>query len=104
MRSWQPTLLGAAEPERLEGQRVGADYFEVLGVRPALGHEFAPSDDAAGAAPVVVISDGLWRRRFGADPGIVGRNVTLDGLPHLVVGVMPRDFENVDAPVCVAGR
>ena len=98
MRSWQPTLLGAAEPERLEGQRVGADYFEVLGVRPALGQEFAPSDDAAGAARVVVISDGLWRRRFGADPGIVGRNVTLDGLPHLVVGVMPRDFENVAAP------
>jgi hypothetical protein len=98
MRSWQPTLLGAAEPERLEGQRVGADYFEVLGIRPGLGQEFAPADDAAGSAPIVVISDGLWRRRFGADPGIVGRNVTLDGLPHLVVGVMPRDFENVDAP------
>ncbi len=98
MRPWQPTLLGAAEPERLEGQRVGADYFEVLGVLPTIGHEFEPADDAASAAPVVVISDGLWRRRFGADPGIVGRTITLDGLPHLILGVMPRDFENAAAP------
>ena len=98
MKPWQPTLLGAAEPERLEGQRVGADYFEVLGVSPAIGREFAPADDAAGAAPVALLSDGLWRRRFGADAGIVGRTITLDGLPHLVLGVMPRKFENTAAP------
>jgi putative ABC transport system permease protein len=98
MKTWQPTLLGAAEPERLEGQRVGADYFEALGVVPAIGHEFEPADDAAGAAPVVVISDGLWRRRFGADQAIVGGTITLDGLPHRILGVMPRDFENAAAP------
>ena len=98
MKPWQPTLLGAAEPERLEGQQIGADYFEVLGVRPALGHEFSPADDAAGAAPVAVLSDGLWRRRFGADPGVIGRTVTLDGLPYQILGVMPPRFENAAAP------
>jgi putative ABC transport system permease protein len=98
MKPWQPTLLGAAEPERLEGQQIGADYFEVLGVRPALGHEFSPPDDAAGAAPVAVLSDGLWRRRFGAEPGVIGRTVTLDGLPYQILGVMPPRFENAAAP------
>jgi putative ABC transport system permease protein len=98
MKPWQPTLLGAAEPERLEGQQVGADYFEVLGVGPAIGRELDPTDDGAGAAPVVVLGDGLWRRRFGADPGIVGRTISLDGVPHLVLGVMPRGFENIAAP------
>jgi putative ABC transport system permease protein len=98
MKPWQPTLLGATVPERLEGQQVGADYFEVLGVPPALGRDFDPSDDVAGAAPTAVLGDGLWRRRFGADPGIVGRTITLDGIPHLVLGIMPRGFENIVVP------
>jgi putative ABC transport system permease protein len=98
MRPWQPTLLGAAEPERLEGQRVGADYFEVLGVLPTIGREFERADDAADAARVAVISDGLWRRRYGADRGVIGRSIILDGRPYLLLGVMPRGFENVVAP------
>jgi putative ABC transport system permease protein len=98
MKPWQPTLTGSAEPERLEGQRGSADYFRVLGVVPALGHDFDPLDDHPGGADVAIISNGLWRRRFAADSGIVGRAVTLDGMPFTVIGVMPRSFTDVLAP------
>jgi putative ABC transport system permease protein len=97
-RPWQPTLSGAAEPERLDGQRVSASYFAVLGVAPAIGRTFTPSDDRAGAPPVVVLSDALWRRRFNADPAIAGRTVTLDDQISTVAGVLPASFENVLAP------
>jgi len=97
-RSWQPTLSGAAEPERLDGQRVSASYFSVLGVAPAIGRTFTPSDDRAGAPVAVVLSDALWRRRFNADPAIAGRTVTLDDAMCTVVGVLPASFENVLAP------
>jgi putative ABC transport system permease protein len=98
MRTWQPTLTGSAEPERLEGQRVGAGYFRALGVAPALGAAFTESDDRVNGPNVVVIADGLWRRRFGGDPAIVGRRVTLNDSPFTIAGVMPRGFENVLAP------
>lgn len=97
-RSWQPTMTGSAEPERLEGQRVSAGFFEVLGVAPALGRHFQDADDREGAPLVVMLSDGLWRRRFGGDPAIVGRVITLDERSALVIGVMPGDFVNVLAP------
>ena len=97
-RDWQPTLQGAAEPERVPGQRVTADYFAVLGIAPVLGQGFRPADDRAGAPDIVIINDGLWRSRFGGDPGLIGRSITLDGRPFTVVGVMPRRFENVLAP------
>jgi putative ABC transport system permease protein len=95
MKAWLPTLLGAAEPERLEGQRVSAAFFDVLGIRPAIGRGFQPSDDRRGGPNVVILSDGLWRRRFDGDATIVGRDVTLDDARHTVIGVMPRTFENV---------
>src|SRR5262245_984461 len=98
MKPWQPTLTGAAEPERLEGQRVSAPYFQTLGVRPATGRDFEAPDDRPDAAPVVVISDGLWRRRFAGDPSVVGRNVVLNDARFTVVGIMPVGFENVVAP------
>jgi putative ABC transport system permease protein len=97
-KSWQPTITGADEPERLAGQRVSAGYFRVLGVAPALGRDFLASDDRLKGPDVAVISDGLWRRRFGADPSVVGRQVALDDKPYTVVGVMPAGFENVLAP------
>lgn len=97
-KPWQPTLKGAAEPERLDGQRVGASYFRVLGVPPALGQDFQPADDRPGGANVVILSDPLWRRRFAGDPAIIGQPITLDGDAFVVTGVMPRDFENVPAP------
>src|SRR5688500_9407799 len=97
-RPWQPTMLGGAEPERLEGQRVSAGYFDVLGVAPALGRAFRAAEDRRGAQRVVVLGDALWRRRFGADPGVLGRQVRLGEDVYEVVGVMPRSFENALAP------
>ena len=97
-KAWQPTLTGRDEPERLDGQRVSASYFQVLGVSPILGRPFAASDDRVNGPNVIVLSDALWQRRFGRDPDIIGRQITLDGSSHLVVGIMPRDFENVLGP------
>ena len=94
---WQPTLTSAGDthPERLDGQRVTADYFRVLGVRVAIGRDFAASDDVLNGPKVVILSDALWRRRFGADPGIVGRQIILDGELWTVIGILPRGFDNV---------
>ncbi|HSC27846.1 MAG TPA: ABC transporter permease [Vicinamibacterales bacterium] len=97
-KPWQPTMTGRERPERLDGQRVSARYFQVLGVPPIIGRSFQSSDDLLNAANVVVLSDGLWRRRFEADPAIVGRQITLEGSGYDVIGVMPPDFENVLAP------
>jgi putative ABC transport system permease protein len=97
MKPWQPVMVGPAEPERLEGQRVSAQYFRALGVRPALGRDFDAADDTPGGPRVAIVGDGLWRRRLGADPTIVGREIRLDDLAYVVVGVMPRGFENVPA-------
>jgi putative ABC transport system permease protein len=98
MRVWQPTLTGQAQPERFDGQRVSASYFRALGVSPAMGSDFQESDDQLNGPAVVIISDGLWRRRFSEDAEIVGQQVTLDSKLYTVIGVMPRAFENVLAP------
>ena len=98
MSPWRPTAIGPAEPERLNGQRVTASYFRVFGVAPALGRDFVTSDDQANGPRVIILSDALWRRRFAADPAIIGRSVTLDDDPHLVIGVMPKTFESAIAP------
>jgi putative ABC transport system permease protein len=97
-KAWQPTLKGRDQPERLDGQRVSASYFQVLGVSPILGRPFAASDDRVNGPNVIVLSNALWQRRFGGDPTIIGRQIILDGSGHLVVGIMPRDFENVLGP------
>ena len=93
-RTWEPALSGFDIPERLEGQSVSAGFFRVFGVSPRPGRAFTAEDDRPGGPPVVLISDRLWRRRFGADPGVVGRPITLDGNPHEVIGVMPAAFEH----------
>ena len=98
MKTWQPTLVGTAEPERLTGQRVSWAFFRVLGVPPMLGAAFQASDDRPDGGRSVILGYGLWRRRFAADSSIIGRTVRLDGDDHLVVGVMPPDFENLLAP------
>jgi putative ABC transport system permease protein len=83
-------LTGAGEPEMIRGLGVTTNLFEVLGVAPALGRAFTSGDPDD--AKIVVLSDGLWRRRFGARRDVVGRSITLDGAPHTVVGVMPPGF------------
>ncbi|HSM05075.1 MAG TPA: ABC transporter permease [Longimicrobiales bacterium] len=98
LKPWQPTLTGGEEPERLEGQSVSASYFDVLGVQPVLGAGFDAAADRPGGRLEVILSDALWRARFGADPGILGRTVRLDGDPYTVVGVMGPTFENATGP------
>jgi len=94
-KPWQPTLEGGSEPERLNGQAVGSDFFRVLGVMPARGRAFTAAEDRSGGPRVIVISDALWHRRFGGDQAIVGHTITLDDDPWLVVGIMPPSFEDV---------
>ncbi|HVG35450.1 MAG TPA: ABC transporter permease [Pyrinomonadaceae bacterium] len=96
MRPWQPTMTGPAE--RLDGQRVSASYFRVLGVPPVLGRDFDPSEDELNGPKVAIISEGLWRRRFGGESTIIGRQITLDDNPYTVIGVMPGAFENLLSP------
>ena len=98
MKLWQPTLSGVDQAERLDGQRVSAAYFRTLGVHPALGRDFQPADDTVNGPKVVILSNGLWRRDFGGDQNIVGRQIRLDGDSYTVIGILPGGFENVLAP------
>ncbi len=82
-----------AEAEQLETGRVAGPLFDLLGVKPAIGRGFTPADEQAASPPTVILSDGLWRRRFGGDPSIVGRALQLGGRTVEVVGVMPPDFQ-----------
>ena len=86
-------LTGAGDPERLEGRRVSANLFPLLGVDPQIGRVFTAAEDQPGAQRVVLLSYALWQRRFGGDPNIVGRALTLNGESHVVVGVMPARFQ-----------
>jgi putative ABC transport system permease protein len=98
MKPWQPTLAGGNQPERLDGQQVSAGYFRALGVTPVLGRDFRAADDVLNGPKVVIVSDGLWRRRFGGDTTVLGHPVKLDGELYTLIGVMPRGFDNVLAP------
>jgi predicted permease len=86
-------LSGAGEPELLNGARVSANLFPVLGVQPRLGRGFTEREDQDGSDRVVIMADSLWRRRFQSDPAIIGRKLLLDGAPYEVVGVLPPGFE-----------
>ena len=87
---------GTGDAERVGSVQVTDGFFATLRVRPQLGRLFAAEDDRPGAARVVVLSDGLWRRRFGADPSIVGRAITLNAMPVTVAGVLPADFRHIE--------
>ncbi len=98
--TFRTTLTGAGDATELPVQYVSAGIFRILGVRPALGRDFTKQDDAPGVG-VVIISDRLWRQRFGADPTIVNRSIQLDGRPNVVAGVMPAGFSILDRTVDV---
>ncbi len=90
---WPVNLTGAGDPERLQGAAVTATFFPTLGVDVAQGRAFLPGEDQQGRNNVVVVSDGLWRLRFGADPQLIGQTLTLDGASYTVIGIMPPGFQ-----------
>src|SRR6202046_5649953 len=102
-------LTGAKQPERVEAVNGSFSYFSMLGVTPQVGRLFGPQDFAPGFAPEAVISDGLWRRAYGADPNVLGRTIRIDGDPLTIIGVLSRGFRHPgpttsgDAEVFAAG-
>ena len=84
------TLTGNDNPERVRGSRVTASLMPTLGIAPKVGRAFTPEEDISGSEPVVILSDGLWRRRYGGDPTLLGRTIQVNGLSRTVIGVMPR--------------
>jgi putative ABC transport system permease protein len=93
-REW--SLTGTGEPERLRGELISAPYLSTLGVTPALGRDFTPEEDRqAGINGVVLLGHGLWQRRFGGSPGVLGQVIGLDSIPHTVVGILPPGFRGM---------
>jgi putative ABC transport system permease protein len=95
------TLSGAREPVLVEGGRVSANFFSLLGVKPAIGRAFLPGEDAHGATPVVLLSNRLWRQRYSADPKILGKSLSIDNGVYTIIGVLPAGFQFQDALVDV---
>ncbi len=85
-------LSGTDEPERIQAGRVSTNFFSVFGIKPALGRDFLPEEDELKSGRAVILSQSLWRRRFNADPGLIGRTITLNDLPYTVVGILPPEF------------
>ena len=94
--AWWPagskTLTGVGDPVRISGDQATANYWKVFYIKPVIGGYFTDDDAREGAAPVVVLSSALWRNRFGGDPAIVGKSITLNGNPTRVVGVAPPEY------------
>src|SRR5919107_3562895 len=99
---WSATFLGGGEPERVPGTQVGDGFFRVMRGTPLLGRVFLPEEQEEGKDNVIVLGHGLWLRRFGGDPSVVGQAVSLGGRPYTVVGVMPEEFrplpESLNSP------
>jgi putative ABC transport system permease protein len=92
-RLWLPTFAGAAEAERIPAMRVSANFFDLLGVRPAFGRTFRTEDDRPDAWRSVILSHALWTRRFGSDPQVIGRRIRMNDQEFQIVGVMPASYE-----------
>ena len=85
-------LTGSGEPEELLAGAVQANFFQMIGVRPLMGRTFSSGEDRRGREHVVILSYQLWHRRFGGDPGVLGRSIVLGGAPREVIGILPPDF------------
>jgi putative ABC transport system permease protein len=90
---WSPALSGSDIPESITALRLTAEMLPMLGVKPLLGRVFTSDEDRPGRNSVAVLGYGLWQRRFSGDPGVIGRQIALDGVEYTIVGVMPRDFQ-----------
>jgi predicted permease len=82
-------ISGACEPERVDGVKISANFFDLLGVKPLLGRWFRAEEDQVGAGPVALIGDGLWKSKFGSSPDVLGKTITVDGRSCTIVGVVP---------------
>ena len=89
---WLPTMTNQGEPERINGASVTIRFFEVLRTSAGLGRLFLPEDNQQGKDQIVILSRGFWERRFGGDPNVIGKTLTLNGNPYTVIGVLPADF------------
>ncbi len=92
-RNGDAKLTGSGEPENLSGRMMSAGFFEMLGVKPLLGRTFTADEDRLGANPTVMISEGLWKRKFASNPNILGQAIILDGRPRTIIGVVPGSFQ-----------
>lgn len=91
-RNFSYNLIGNGDPERLRGARITANLLSTLGVKPIEGRDFLPEEDREGKDNVVIVSDGLWKRRFGSDPKLIGQALNLNGKSYTVIGIMPASF------------
>lgn len=101
---WRPTLMGDTEPEPITGEQVTHEYFPVLGVSTVLGRGFRAEDDIPNAPRVALIGEELWKRRFGGDPQVLGRTITLSEIPHEIVGIVPAGFRPILSPAAEIWR
>jgi putative ABC transport system permease protein len=97
-RGGRVNLTGSDQPENIEIRIVSHDYFKVMRATPVLGRDFSVEEDQFGASPVTIISYGLWQRRFGGNPNIIGQSIPLDDKPHTIIGVMPPGFRHHGPP------
>jgi predicted permease len=92
-RSYGYSLTGLGDAEQIDAKLISADYFSVLGANPVMGRTFVPGEDRIGAAPIVLIGAGFWKRKFGSAPEALGKSLTLDGKNYTIVGVIPERFD-----------
>ena len=105
-RWWSANFTGLETPERIQGSLVTANFLDVLGVKPAIGRGFAPGENQPGNDAVIILRHSFWQRRFGSDPAIVNKTITLNGIARTVIGVMPEGFNypngaEVLAPIAI---